>query len=69
MQELEVQALRSELTLLRSQDKLRTEHQQDLVKEAEVMRVEQKRVNKLIQELKNHHQAEQEHLLKKELLH
>ncbi len=64
-QELEVQAMRSELTLLRSLEKLRSDHQDILAKEAEVKIAEQKRMDLCIQDLKDSYQAERQRLLEK----
>ena len=64
-QELEIQAMKSELTLLRSLEKLRTEHQQIWVQEAKVKDAEQKRTDEWIQDLKDCHQAERQLLLER----
>ena len=64
-QELEIQAMKSELTLLRSLEKLRTEHQQIWAQEAKVKDAERKRTDEWIQDLKDHHQAERQRLLER----
>ena len=64
-QELEIQAMKSELTLLPSLEKLRTEHQQIWAQEAKLKDAERKRTDEWIQDLKDCHQAEMQRLLER----
>ena len=63
--ELESIEIRSELNMFRALEKLRIEHQLTLEKEAEVKILEQKRMDVWIQDLKDSHQVEKEHLLER----
>ena len=64
-QELEIQALKSELTILHYLEKLRTEHQQIWAQEAKVKDAERKWMDEWIEDLKDRHQAERQYLLER----
>ena len=63
-QELETEAMRGELTMLRALDNLRTEHQVVLDREREAKAKEQERIDELLQSMKKQHQQETASLLK-----
>ena len=61
-QELEIQAMKSELILLRSLENLITEHQQIWAQEVKVKDPERKRTDEWFQDLKDRHEAERQRL-------